>query len=305
LKQVRQVPIRTQEEGLKYLDAAQKARKTANNSINAVSSRSHAIIRFSYHINNNEEENLNNNKKDSTMADFWIVDLAGSERNKRTGGGRAQKDAVHINKSLMTLNRCLLALRHNNHHHSSAHGSGTMQQPPYRESKLTAIFGNHWNQNYNTTSHSNNHRKTIMIVNVNPSVSDWEETQHVLGYASTARTIVLRNTNPANCLTAQQQATTATQYGYNGHKIRNAPSNTTAAASSTKCRGGGMLQTLKNVVKKLSPKRDTKRKIPSDTAAVAQTSLLGKEDSDSNKRLRMSTLDSGTTTNDSEKYQGS
>lgn len=277
LKQVRQVPIRTQEEGLKYLDAAQRARKTANNAINSVSSRSHAIIRFSYQINKDE----NNNKKDSTTtADFWIVDLAGSERNKRTGGGRAQKDAVHINKSLMTLNRCLLALRHN-------------QQPPYRESKLTTIFGNHWNQNHNITNHSNNHRNTIMIVNVNPSVSDWEETQHVLGYASTAKTIVLRDTSQANTLTAQHPAT-AVQYGYNGHKIRN---NTTTSAASSKSYGSGMLQTIKNVVKKLSPKRDIKRKIPSGTAAVAaiETTLLEKVDHDSNKRLRMSPLDIDTT----------
>ena len=60
------------------------------------------------------------------------MDLAGSERAARTGNvGVRLKESVAINSSLMTLGRCLEALRWNQQHRH--------QEPrlvPYRESKV-------------------------------------------------------------------------------------------------------------------------------------------------------------------------
>ena len=52
---------------------------------------------------------------------------------------------------------------------------------PFRESKLTHMFMNH------LTGPSAS--RTSMIVNVNPAADDFDETQHVLSYATTARSV--------------------------------------------------------------------------------------------------------------------
>ena len=186
--------ITSVEHGLQLIAAAQKARVSGTNRINARSSRSHAVCRMT--VGN---------------ADLWIVDLAGSERAKRTGGIRWQ-EAAQINKSLSTLNRCLMALRRKNN-----------VLPPYRESKLTQLFGNHWT--------GNSASRTTMIVNINPAASDFDETQHVLEYASAAKTVVMENV---------QKPETHAEYGYDGRRLRKS-----------------CMKKIKAVVRKLSPKRAT------------------------------------------------
>jgi hypothetical protein len=63
------------------------------------------------------------------------VDLAGSERAARTGNvGARLKESVAINSSLMTLGRCLEALRWNQQHRHAE-----PRLVPYRESKACAI----------------------------------------------------------------------------------------------------------------------------------------------------------------------
>ena len=60
-----------------------------------------------------------------------FVDLAGSERAARTGNvGARLKESVAINSSLMTLGRCLEALRWNQQHRTAE-----PRLVPYRESK--------------------------------------------------------------------------------------------------------------------------------------------------------------------------
>lgn len=50
-----------------------------------------------------------------------MVDLAGSERSRRTRNtGKRLKESVKINSSLMTLGRCLEALRWNQAHPDAA-----------------------------------------------------------------------------------------------------------------------------------------------------------------------------------------
>jgi Kinesin motor domain len=241
--------VNNTEQGLALVRTALKARRSAFNRINQCSSRSHAVCKLTV------ETRASSEQEEKASADLWIVDLAGSERAKRTGGVRWQ-EAASINKSLMTLNRCLMALR--------SAGSST-QQPPYRDSKLTQLFGAHWT--------GNSAARTVMIVNVNPAATDFDETQHVLAYASAAKTVSVGGT------TASSKSSTA-QYGYNGRRLHKAvePKKT------------GAMDKIKAVIRKLSPKRSaSKRKATlatDDTATVV--------DQGATKYMRVGTTTEGT-----------
>ena len=59
--------------------------------------------------------------------------------------------------------------------------SSSRSMVPFRDSKLTHLFMGH------LSGHSAS--RTRMIVNVNPSIEDFDETQHVLAYAIEARRV--------------------------------------------------------------------------------------------------------------------
>ena len=206
-------------DGLDLARRAKNNRHTASNNINAESSRSHSICQLEitrpppgslggaaehgaegtadseYETDDDSsacsgfsagssrrsarDSGLPPKKKSSII---WIVDLAGSERSQQTRiGGRQQKEAALINASLMNLMRCLREMR--------AHQPATKRRGanggivPFRESKLTHLFMNH------LTGPAAS--RTSMIVNVNPAADNYDETQHVLSYAATARSVVV------------------------------------------------------------------------------------------------------------------
>uniref|UniRef100_A0A7S3PYE2 Kinesin motor domain-containing protein n=1 Tax=Chaetoceros debilis TaxID=122233 RepID=A0A7S3PYE2_9STRA len=183
-------------QGLDLAHDAKMKRHTSSNNINSDSSRSHSICQFEVVAFQSDrvakgrdsasvasQESGYATDDDSTISDssnsvtFWVVDLAGSERSKRTGqyvGSARQKEARLINSSLMKLMRCFAALKDNQ---ASAKASCV----PFRESKLTHLFMGHL-----TGSSS---FRTSMVVNINPSVADFDETQHVLSYATIAKSI--------------------------------------------------------------------------------------------------------------------
>ena len=208
--------VESLEHGLGLIRAAMKKRHTSSNNINSDSSRSHSICQLDIVAlpqpqqlqnmtllaasaaddddvsiasgmsmasgasgYNTEDEATSLRKREERSVSMWIVDLAGTERSKRTGTATKstrQKEAALINSSLMKLMRCLHTLRDN-----QSSSSATMV--PFRESKLTHLFMNH------LTSASAS--RTGMIVNVNPSASDYDESQHVLSYATIAKSIVI------------------------------------------------------------------------------------------------------------------
>lgn len=202
-------PVKDTATGIELLRSAMSKRRTSSNSINHDSSRSHSICQFelvavtSHH--SSKEGKLLDDDNASTASDsmgyitdddggmsdsgrplptrrsvnMWIVDLAGSERSKRTGflpKASRQKESNLINTSLMKLMRCFQIIAENQK--SSTSSSSLV---PFRESKLTHLFMAH----LTGTPVS----RTSMIVNVNPVVDDYDETQHVLSYASVARNI--------------------------------------------------------------------------------------------------------------------
>lgn len=202
-------------EGVRMIRTANGRRHTSSNNLNSGSSRSHFIcqLQAAPSIGNgvaalakvatsasgyttDEEAASMQNRNEATI---WLVDLAGSERAKRTGlGSSRQKEASQINKSLLTLMRCLTAMR-------EKANSSSSNVIPFRESKLTHLFMRH-------LTGSSSHR-TTMVVNVNPSITDFDETQHVLAYASKARTIQLK---PAEI--SEKYNTCDIEYDMNGRK---------------------------------------------------------------------------------------
>ena len=139
------------------------------------------------------ESTAENENESAKSIKLWIVDLAGSECTKRTGGLR-QKEATLINTSLMTLTRCFGVMRENQ--------GSSKAVVPFRESKLTHLFMSHWS--------GPSASRTSMIVNVNPSACDFDVTQHVLGYAVSAKNAIIHP--------VARKKTTAGDYALSGHK---------------------------------------------------------------------------------------
>jgi hypothetical protein len=177
--------------GVELTHTANSRRHTSSNNLNSGSSRSHFICQMQIISSSKQTDAKSSVSRNGYTTDeeaawaqtkdistIWIVDLAGSERSKRTGmGSSRQKEASLINKSLLTLMRCLTVMRE-----SGRYGSSNVI--PFRESRLTHLFMRHL-----TGSSAS---QTAMLVNANPSIADFDETQHVLGYASKAKTIKLK-----------------------------------------------------------------------------------------------------------------
>ena len=125
-----------------------------------------------------------------------IVDLAGAERSMKTGAtGMRVKEAGNINNSLLTLGKCIEAMRHNQNKRSvssllSPHvcvlvvffydRRGDEHVVPFRESKLTRLF-----QNYFVGKGQGIRQGRItMLVNVSDNGSVFDETAHVLKFSA-------------------------------------------------------------------------------------------------------------------------
>ena len=152
----------SEQESIKLMDKAAKARSKSRTLLNTGSSRSHAIYTLSLTqiIAGREVSSL-----------FQVVDLAGAERMNRTKASSTQvKEANNINTSLMQLWRCL---------HAMSRKSDNLI--PFRECKLThllmPLLGRAGLDG------------VAMIACVNPRAVDYDETISILSNASIACTI--------------------------------------------------------------------------------------------------------------------
>ena len=115
-----QIKVTSEEQGLKEYNKGCEQRATASTNMNAVSSRSHAllILRVAWA-----------EQKGKRSAQLNLVDLAGSEGMKKTGAtGAAAKEGIKINLSLTKLAFVVKCLAENSKH------------IPFRESKLTMML---------------------------------------------------------------------------------------------------------------------------------------------------------------------
>lgn len=173
---IKSVEVADAEEALLCLTRGTLRRVTRATSMNAESSRSHAIMTVLIeqkmtHVNTSPE----GKKVEETStrgSKFHFVDLAGSERIKRTNAtGQGVKEGININKGLLVLGNVISAL--------GSKKGGKADFVPYRDSKLTRLLKG---------SLGGNH-KTLMVACVSPSASNTEESLNTLRYANRAKNI--------------------------------------------------------------------------------------------------------------------
>ncbi|KAF0763630.1 kinesin-like protein KIF11 [Aphis craccivora] len=159
-----EVIVSNKNEVYKLLEKGSKRRQTAATLMNAQSSRSHTIFTITVHI----KESTIENEDIVRVGKLNLVDLAGSENIGRSGAiERRACEAGNINKSLLTLGRCITSLVEQTPH------------IPYRESKLTRLL----------QDSLGGKTKTSIIATISPSHCNLEETMSTLDYASRAKSI--------------------------------------------------------------------------------------------------------------------
>uniref|UniRef100_A0A8C9Y8F3 Kinesin-like protein n=1 Tax=Sander lucioperca TaxID=283035 RepID=A0A8C9Y8F3_SANLU len=163
VKDLRWINIQTMGDASKLLQFGNRNRSAAATKMNQSSSRSHSI--FTMKLLKIDGSTV------KRISEFSLCDLAGSERcNKTKTFGERLKEAANINNSLLTLGKCITALRNNQ----------TDSYIPFRESKLTKLF----------QAVFCGKGSASMIVNINQCASTYDETLHVMKFSAVAKQVV-------------------------------------------------------------------------------------------------------------------
>lgn len=184
------VRVRTAEDAKRVFRTGNINRRVFGTLTNAVSSRSHGIFTLrAVRVHRGDPS-------DVSVSRLSIVDLAGSERTKNSHTtGERLKEAGNINKSLMILGQCMEAMRSNQRRLAAtlaAPGRGglDLNNPsagvkltiiPFRHCKLTELF-----QDFFAGEQEG---RAVMIVNVNPYDTGFDENSHVMRFAALAREV--------------------------------------------------------------------------------------------------------------------
>ncbi|KAL5640684.1 hypothetical protein ACGC1H_001237 [Rhizoctonia solani] len=174
---LREIRVRSAQEGRAILKLGQINRTVFGTVANEQSSRSHAVFTIKVlrvHKGADKED-----PEEVQCARLSVVDLAGSERSKNTHTtGERLKEAGNINKSLMVLGQCMEMLRANQRK-TAAGGTLKLGVVPFRHSKLTELFMDFFV----------GEGRAVMIVNVNPYDTGFDENSHVMRFSSLAREV--------------------------------------------------------------------------------------------------------------------
>ncbi|KAI9485564.1 MAG: kinesin motor domain-containing protein [Benjaminiella poitrasii] len=175
---LKEIKVKTIDEAYAILFEGQRNRAEYSTITNQTSSRSHSI--FTIRIVRAPIDSNNYVIEDptyATVSKFSIVDLAGSERYRNTlNSGQRLKEAGNINKSLMVLGQCMETLRLNQLKIAIGKKKTIV---PYRHSKLTELF----------KSSFEGDGKAVMVVNVNPFNTGFDENSHVMKFAAVAKDV--------------------------------------------------------------------------------------------------------------------
>jgi kinesin family member 5 len=162
---------------MELLSIGDRNRSTAFTSMNAHSSRSHAVYmvkiekRVKYTPDQLEELEKKGEMPDQSMtkSTLYLVDLAGSERVKKSrASGNRLDEAKNINLALLALGNCIQAL-----------SDKKAKYVPFRDSKLTRLLEDSLGGN----------SKTSLIVTVGPSAGHAQETLSALQFGLRAMKI--------------------------------------------------------------------------------------------------------------------
>lgn len=171
VKDLTWIQVHSAEEAWKILRAGRCNQSFARTHLNHNSSRSHSI--FSIRVLHVHPENVSG--QTMRISELTICDLAGSERCKEQRNDERMKEANNINTSLMTLGRCIAALRHNQNNKTRP-----PQVVPFRDSKLTRVLQGFFCGRGNSS----------MVVNINPCASIYDETLQALKFSAVASQLV-------------------------------------------------------------------------------------------------------------------
>jgi len=192
------MPITTTDydEGLhqfyELLERASQIRSTASTNMNETSSRSHLIVMIDVIASYVSQNGFG--QKVILNGGLRLCDLAGSERLDRTNtlnDSARLKETVNINKSLSCLADVFLALGNKQSH------------VPYRNSKLTMLLQVSFSCTFSNLYYVNicmilqdclsGDGKSLMFVNVSPTVASSPETLCSLRFANQVITIIIIN----------------------------------------------------------------------------------------------------------------
>ncbi|BGP56583.1 hypothetical protein JCM8202v2_004209 [Rhodotorula sphaerocarpa] len=167
---LKEIKVSNAEEAHGVLARGQSNRRVFSTLANRASSRSHSIFTLKL-VRTNRATGA------ELTSRFSIVDLAGSERvvNTQTTGERL-KEAGNINKSLMVLGQCMEVLRKNQEREKGRKPAIV----PFRHSKLTEMF----------QSFFVGDGKAVMVVNVNPHETGFDENSHVMKFSAVAKGVM-------------------------------------------------------------------------------------------------------------------
>nr|AAH95661.1 Zgc:112061 protein [Danio rerio] len=169
VKDLTWIQVHSAEEAWKVLKVGQRNQSFASTHLNHNSSRSHSIFTIRVlHV----KPQLG---QVTRISELSVCDLAGSERCKAQQNGERMKEANNINTSLLTLGRCITALRHN-----QTNKSRPPVVVPFRDSKLTRVL----------QSFFCGHGRSCMVVNINPCASTYDETLQALKFSAFATQLV-------------------------------------------------------------------------------------------------------------------
>ncbi|KIY45237.1 kinesin-domain-containing protein [Fistulina hepatica ATCC 64428] len=187
---LRQFRVTSAAEAKALIKLGQLHRQVFGTHSNFESSRSHGMVIVKLVRVHRGERNKMASLQISRLT---LVDLAGSERVKhaQTSGERL-KEAGNINKSLMVLGQCLETMRSNQRKLAASLGGNgridtrdvkrTLDVVPFSSSKLTQALMDYFVGN----------GRTIMIVNVNPFDTGFDENSRVMKFAALASKIQIQ-----------------------------------------------------------------------------------------------------------------
>ncbi|KAJ2920372.1 hypothetical protein MD484_g150, partial [Candolleomyces efflorescens] len=189
---LRQFRIRSASQAKALVKLGQLHRRVFGTLANRESSRSHGMVIIKVIRGHRGDRN---DPSALQVSRLTLVDLAGSERTKHTQTtGERLKEAGSINKSLMVLGQCMEVLRSNQRKlamslaHEGAGSAGrmdtrdvkrTLAVVPFRHSKLTECLIDYFVGD----------GRVVMIVNINPYDTGYDENSHVMKFASLAKEI--------------------------------------------------------------------------------------------------------------------
>ncbi|XP_037665417.1 kinesin-like protein KIF2B [Choloepus didactylus] len=157
------------EDVLNLVETGNSCRTSGQTSVNAHSSRSHAVFQIIL------------KSRGKLHGKFSLIDLAGNERGADTAKAnrKRQLEGAEINKSLLALKECIRALGQNKVH------------TPFRASKLTQVLRD---------SFIGQNSSTCMIATISPGMTSCENTLNTLRYANRVKELTLDVGPPHGCL---------------------------------------------------------------------------------------------------------